>query len=245
MEHPLAVEAGLIGYTTPRPSVGIIGSGPVGIGLATLLALADRNVTIGTAHPSKPALRRLNPSVRVASFADAAEAETVVLSVRHGALRAVVADVGLKLAGKVVVDTTNAWIPADRASAKFSPTMTQGQWCARLLPDSQVARAYSHIDWDLLVPRALSEPGKWGAGYACDSVDAEHVVEQMIRDTGYVPVRVGTLALSADLDVGGAFFSRLLPADHMKQLIGDARPAPDLTGSGSPNQPMQGVPPRP
>ncbi len=90
---------------------------------------------------------------------------------------------------------------------------------ASLLPGSSVVRAFSHIDWDLLVTRATNEPGVWAVGYASDGDDVDKVVEVMIRDMGYVPVKVGSLAESAPIDPGGVLWPRMLTPDAMRALL--------------------------
>ncbi len=90
---------------------------------------------------------------------------------------------------------------------------------ANILPDTRVVRAFSHIDWDLLVPSAVNEPGKWAAGYAADDEDAAQTVESLIVDMGYVPVRVGRLAESASLDPGGVLWPSLLTPEAMRSKL--------------------------
>src|SRR5271163_1937281 len=63
------------------PSIGVLGSGPVGRGLATLLARADYTVTVGTRHPDAPVLAELPFSVTVSGFDEAARADIVFLAV--------------------------------------------------------------------------------------------------------------------------------------------------------------------
>ena len=97
------------------------------------------------------------------------------------------------------------------AAAGLHSGLTEGTWMARIVPDSTVARAFSHIDWDLLVPYAT---GGWAAGYA---IDGDSVfLTRLIEDIGYGPVRVGSLAESGSVDPGGRFWSRTLTADAMR-----------------------------
>ncbi|GAA4263613.1 NADPH-dependent F420 reductase [Dactylosporangium darangshiense] len=203
-----------------RNTIGVIGSGPIGRGIATLLSRSDYSVTLGTRNPSAAKLRDLPAEVAVGSFADAADQETIVLSVVHGVARDLVAGVRARLAGKVVIDTMNAWIRADYVAAGLSEQLTEGSWLAAQLPESSVARAYSHIDWDLLVPRATQQPGVWAAAYAADDPGTRAVTERVIHDSGYVPVLVGKLAESAPLDVGGLLWARMFKPEHMIALLG-------------------------
>ena len=202
----------------PR-TIGVIGSGPVGRGIATLLQRAGYEVTLGTGHPQAPALSELPSAVVVGSFADAADAEAVFIAVAHGAALNVLQPLRNQLAGKVVVDTMNAWIARDYEAAGLSDTLTEGSWLTSVLPGTKVARAFSHIDWDLLVPNATKQPGVWAAAFAASDDDTIDIVEQLIRATGYIPVNVGTLDESAPLDVGGVLWPRMLTPTEMRGVL--------------------------
>ena len=58
-----------------------------------------------------------------------------------------------------------------------------------------------------------------GARAARDSLHATRIVEQMVRDMGYVPVNIGTLAESAPLDIGGVLWPRMLVPEQMRDLL--------------------------
>jgi predicted dinucleotide-binding enzyme len=199
--------------------IGVIGAGPVGLGIATLADRGGDDVLVATRRPGAPDVRALAPSIAVGDAAQAATRELVVTAVLHSAARDLLTPLEPLLAGKVVLDAMNPWLPGARRSAGMCDGETQGTWLARLLPRSRVVRAFSHIDWDLLVPAATEDPGGWAAGYAADEDEAAAVAEALITRMGYTPVRVGDLAHSADLDPGGRFFGRMLrPADMMASI---------------------------
>lgn len=201
------------------PSIGVLGSGPVGRGLATLLARADYSVTLGTRHPDAQVLSELPPTVTVGGFREAARADIVFLAVIHSASRKLVKSLEWQLVGKILVDADNAWIREHYSAAGLSDSLTEGSWMANLLPDTTVVRAFSHIDWNLLVTRAIEQPGIWAVGYASDNASADERVEVLIGDMGYVPVRVGSLADSAPIDPGGVLWPKLLRPQAMRALL--------------------------
>jgi len=201
------------------PSIGVIGSGPVGRGIATLLARAGYDVTLGTRHPDARALSELPSTVIIGGFTEAARADIVFLAVVHSASRELVKSLESQLAGKVLVDADNAWVRQHYAAAGLSDSFTEGSWMASLLPNTSVVRALSHIDWDLLVARAIEEPGKWAVGYASDNADLDETIEALIGDMGYVPVKVGALAESASIDPGGVLWPSLLTPEAMRSLL--------------------------
>jgi predicted dinucleotide-binding enzyme len=205
------------------PAIGIIGSGPVGQGIATLLAGAGYRVVLGTRNPAVKKLPGLPSPVAVGTFEDAAAEDVVFIAIVHSAAEEVVTHLRHHLAGKVLIDTMNAWIAEDYTAAGFSADLTEGSWLARLLPETAVTRAFSHIHQNYMVPRATHEPGVWAAAYAADDPKASEVTAQLIRDMGYVPVLVGTLAQSAPLDVGGVLWPCMLTLADMKTALAGAR----------------------
>jgi predicted dinucleotide-binding enzyme len=81
---------------------------------------------------------------------------------------------------------------------------------AELFPKSSVARAFSHQLAETLWLRGRREPGRWGIGYAADDNDTAWITAEIITQTGFAPIRVGTLADSAPIDPGGVLFPGLL-----------------------------------
>lgn len=201
------------------PSTGVLGSGPVGRGLATLLARAGYRVTLGTRHPGAEVLSELPSTVSVRPFREAADASVVFLAVVHSASQELVKSLEGRLAGKILVDADNAWARQHYVAAGLSDSLTEGSWMAKILPKTSIVRAFSHIDWDLLVARATNEPGVWAAGYASDNRNVDKVVEMLIRDMGYVPFRVGSLTDSAPIDPGGSLWPSLLTPEEMRAVL--------------------------
>lgn len=201
-------------------SVGIVGSGPIGQGLATLWAQAGYEVTLGTRSAVSASLVSVPDSVRRGTFEDAARHDVVVLAVRHDGAAAVTTRLAPLLEGSVVIDTMNAvTVREGRAASALEDGLTEGQWLARLLPGAVVVRAFSHIQDELLVSRARKTPGAWAVAYATDATAERSRIEQVIADTGYAPVFAGSLAQSSILDPGGAAFPRLLTRAELRGLV--------------------------
>jgi len=200
-------------------TIGVLGSGPMGRGFATLLSRAGYEVTLGTRRAGAPELAGLPPAVLVSSFAEAAAGEVVFVAVAHAAARALLTSLAPELAGKTLISSNNAWIRADYAAAGLSASLTEGSWMGGFLPGTSVARAFSHIDQGYLVTKAVAEPGKWAVSYATDDIASAATVEDLIRDMGYVPYLIGTLAQSAPLDYDGVLSHRLLTPQEMQTAL--------------------------
>jgi len=201
------------------PSIGVLGSGPVGQGIAELLSRADYPVSLGTRSPDSAKLDRLPLQVRRTTFAQAAQADCVFLAVLHSASRDLVTSLEDDLKGKLLVDTDNAWLPGHAQAAGLNGSLTEGSWLAQLLPEVRVTRAFSHIDWDKLVPAATHQPDTWAVGYAADDPQAATQLETLIRAMRYLPYRVGGLAESAAVDVGGILWPGMYTPVDMHALL--------------------------
>ena len=205
---------------TAGGSIGIVGSGPIGRGLATLWAQAGYEVTLGARSVASAALVNVPDPVRVGTFEDAARHDVVVLAVRHDGAADVATRLAPLLRGSLVLDTMNAvTVREGRAASALEDGLTEGQWLARLLPESTAVRAFSHIQDELLVSRARKTPGVWAVAYATDATTERPRIEQLISDTGYAPVFAGSLAQSSILDPGGAAFPRLLTRADLHGLV--------------------------
>jgi len=177
---------------------------------------------VGTRRPEAARRHGLPPEIGIGTVQRAADAEVVIIAVRHPAAPPVLAMVRRQLAGKVLIDTLSAWILRDYIAAGLSGSRTEGCWLAAQVPEALVARAFSHIDCDMLVSRPTMQPGKWAAAYAADHPRAARVTERLLADVGYVPVHLGTLADSAPLDVGGVLWPYMFTPDDMRAILADA-----------------------
>jgi hypothetical protein len=117
-----------------------------------------------------------------------------------------------RLAGAVIIDPSNPslWHDDGVITIKDPGGKTSGTVTAELFPKSLVSRAFSHQLAETLWLRGCRQPGRWGIGYATDDNDTACVTAEIITQTGFVPVRVGTLVHSAPIDPGGVLFPGLL-----------------------------------
>lgn len=199
-------------------TIGIIGTGPIGRGLAELWHRAGYQVTLGARSATSESAQLASEGIPVTTYDEAASAEIVVLSVPHAASEAVIHRLSERLIDKVVISTTNAATLNNGQIVSALPLgESEGLRLSRLLPKSRIVRAFSHIQHELLVSRATMTPGLWAVGYATDH--AEHTqAELLLSDTGYSPISVGSLNNSAILDPGGAFFPRMLTKSEAQNL---------------------------
>jgi predicted dinucleotide-binding enzyme len=132
--------------------IGILGSGMVGQALAAGFVKEGWEVMVGSNHPEKLAeFERTNPQVKPGTFAEAADfGEVVVLSVKGSAAEAVLRDLpAAKLAGKVVIDTTNpiADAPPENGVLKFFTNLDESlmERLQKLAPQAHFVKAFNSV----------------------------------------------------------------------------------------------------
>ena len=204
-----------------RKQISILGAGKIGLALATLWLRAGHSVCLGSRHPEKlqSVLDALGPNLSIKSIKEAAaENDIILLAVPYSAVEDLISEIKNDVNNKMIIDATNpfGFSPEGHVISTLGPTMTEGTYMANLLPQSTVIRAFSHILDELLVSRGTKQPGLFAIAMAGDHPAAKSQVAALIRDTGFVPVDIGSLAESGPLDPGGILFPHLLTAADMQ-----------------------------
>jgi predicted dinucleotide-binding enzyme len=196
--------------------IAVVGAGLIGSALAGHLILAGNKVTIGARRPeafSPPDYQRDDIDYPIRAIEEAIDgAEVAILAIPNAAVASFADQYRDRLAGAVIIDPSNPFLWHDDGvmtikdlGGKTSATVT-----AELFPKSSVARAFSHQLAETLWLRGRREPGQWAIGYAADDDNTAWITFDIITQTGFVPIRVGTLAQSAAVDPGGVLFPGLL-----------------------------------
>src|SRR4051794_36530249 len=159
--------------------VAIIGAGNIGGTLATALARAGHEVTVGVRDPGG----RIVEGAAVSGLADAlVGAQAVVLALPGPAVEPFLAEHGPALDGVVVVDAANSvggGGPAHHAAA-----------FAEHAPGALMVRAFNTLGWENFAEPAFGD--EVADLFWCGPEGrASEVAEQLIRDVGLRPVRVG------------------------------------------------------
>ena len=181
-------------------NIGIIGSGAVGQQLAADLVKLGHAVTIGTRDPSKLAeFSSQNPGVKIESNAQAATfGEMILLATNWGGTQnAIILANPANLAGKVVVDITNA---LDFASGKPALALgwntSAGELVQSWLPNSHVVKALNIVTaFAMLNPKEFigGDPDMFVAG---NDEGAKKTVSSFLESVGWGVVDLGDITMS-------------------------------------------------
>ena len=202
--------------------IGIIGTGRVGGALATHWTKAGHEVLMSSRHPEelRPLATSLGARARVGTPKEAASfGDVVLVSVPYAAMPDIGRDNAAQLKGKVVLDTSNPVESRDGAMALAAQKKGVGMATAELLPGARVVRAFNCIPAASLANNANRKPERIAIPIGGDDAQALSVAERLVRDAGFDPVVVGSLAQTRQFDLGAPLASRQFTAAEMRKAI--------------------------
>src|SRR6185369_8373013 len=139
--------------------IGVIGAGNIGGTVGKLWIDAGHEVRFASRHPDdlQPLLDKLGPRASAGTSADAAKfGDVVMITVPLKAIPPLAREIGPLVAGKVVLDTSNAYPQRDgetAAEAKSHPAGTAG-WAASLFKGARWVKAFNSVYYKTLANEA-------------------------------------------------------------------------------------------
>lgn len=197
-------------------SIALIGPGRHGTAIAQLFASHGIDVVVfhhreAKAQQAAQAIRLVANEATVSVAPDLASVvegqELVVLSTLWDApQRAVLAELGDKLSGKVLLDVSN---PLDVTPAGIIPRQpvegSAGQFLATLLPQgAKHAKAFSNLATAFIREGADQSP-RAVLPFLADSAETAEIIRPYLTAIGWQPWLVGGIERSADLEIGGKY----------------------------------------
>jgi predicted dinucleotide-binding enzyme len=202
--------------------IGIIGTGRIGGALARHWVNAGHEVFMSSRHPEEleALAKELGPRAHVGLPREAAAFGSVVLvSVPYGALPQIGTDFAAELAGKVIIDTSNPVAGRDGPEVPEWQRKGAGVSTAELLKTDRVVRAFNCIPAASLAGRADRQPERIAIPIGGDDAAAIAIAERLIREAGFDPVMIGTLAESRQFDLGQPLAQGNLSAAELRARI--------------------------
>jgi predicted dinucleotide-binding enzyme len=173
-------------------------------------------------HPEElePLAKELGARAHVGQPQEAASFGSVVLvSVPFGAMPQLGADFADELAGKVIIDTSNPVDPRDGPQAAEWQRKGAGVSTAELLKSNRVVRAFNCIPAASLAGQANRQPARIAIPIGGDDAAAIAIAERLVRDAGFDPVMVGTLAETRQFDLRQPLAQGNLSAAELRALM--------------------------
>lgn len=194
---------------TQKSKVAVIGLGNIGTAVVTNLVKGNRSVIVAdkTFEKANALSQKLGSLVKPANIADAVkDADIVVLAIYFDPIKEFFKTYATDLEGKIIVDPSNPIAPDENGGFKkiIGAEESAGQILSTLLPnDAKLAKALGTLGTASLAGASFQTPEKAVEFYATDdnSIDAE--IEDLIRDNGFEPLKVGGLNQSIRIEVFG------------------------------------------
>jgi len=182
--------------------IGIIGSGHVGITLASGLSELGHEVLLGTGTPDKQSDLRaqVGDKVTVGSFEDAAKhGDLVIFAVKGTKAEEIMKKLAPQLAGKTVIDTTNPIAdapPVDGVVQYFTDnSQSLFERLVAIAPDAKLVKAFNSVGNGVMVrPDFTTDGGSvLPTMFICgDDQGAKKQVTSLLAELGWEAADMGS-----------------------------------------------------
>jgi predicted dinucleotide-binding enzyme len=205
--------------------IGIIGAGMIGATMAKLWASAGHDIRLSSRHPDAlhALVDTLGPNAAVATPAQAAAfGDVVMLTVPLSAVPGLAPELAPLLAGKVVVDTGNAYEKRDGDSARDATNHSGGSaaWAAAFFPKARWVKGFNTVYFKVLESEAHRAGDRVGIPLASDDRDAMDLVAGLVRDAGFDPVIAGALARGKEFEPGAPTYNTGMSGSEVRKVLG-------------------------
>jgi len=203
--------------------IGIVGAGMIGSTMARLWVDAGHEVQLASRHPDdlRELVAALGPRGAAGTSAEAAAfGDVVMLTVPLRAIPELARDLAPSLAGKVVLDTGNAYEQRDGSAALEATAHPQGSagWAAAMFPAARWVKAFNSVYFKTLLSEAHRDGDRVGIPLAGNDGAAVQVAAQLVRDAGFDPVVVGTLARGREFEPNTAPYNTGMSGRQLRAL---------------------------
>lgn len=195
--------------STKKPKVAVIGLGNIGKVVASNLVKGNREVILASNkfEDAKALAQQLGSLAKAAEVAAAIkEAEIVVLSVWFSTTQELLVNYATELQGKIVIDPSNPIAPDGKGGFTkiIGADESAGQIISGLLPKgAKLVKALGTLGAGSLASSAFQKPESAVLFYAMDDDSVTSRIEDLIKDNGFEPVRIGGIDQSIRIEVFG------------------------------------------
>jgi NADPH-dependent F420 reductase len=188
-------------------NVTIIGAGNMGRAIGTRAVAGGHSVTFVDANPETAektaaevkATARNGARISTASLGDAKLGDVVVLAVWYGTNIEIARQLGVKLAGKVVVDIANPLNSTYDGLATAPDSSSAEDLAKAIASGAKVVKAFNTTyAGTLLAGEVAGQP--LDVFVAGDDADAKSKVAELVKDGGMRPVDVGPLSRARHIE---------------------------------------------
>jgi 8-hydroxy-5-deazaflavin:NADPH oxidoreductase len=205
--------------------IGVVGAGMIGSTLAKLWVEAGHEVRLASRHPEElqPLVESLGKNASAGTVADTAKfGEVVVLTVPLAAVPDLARDLVPLLAGKVVLDTGNAYEKRDGDRARQATRHPRGSagWAAAMFPGARWVKAFNTVYFKTLASEAHRKGDRVGIPLAGDDSEALDTAAGLARDAGLDPVIIGPLERGIEFEPETRPYNTGMSGRDLRALFG-------------------------
>lgn len=194
---------------TSEAKVAIIGLGNIGRALATNLAKGNRSViladrTFAKAQSLAKELGSLAQALEIPAAVQ--EADIIIPTIWFTSIPEFIEQYESQLEGKIIVDPSNPIAPDEKGAffKTIDEAQSAGQVNAALLPKgAKLAKAFGTLGVASLSGASGQTPDLAVLFYATDDRSIDGLIEELIWDAGFEPLRVGGIDQSIRIEVFG------------------------------------------
>lgn len=202
--------------------IGIIGSGNIGGTIGGLWVKSGHPVLFSSRHPEelKGMVAKLGSLAQAGSVEQAvAFGDALFIAVPYGAIPQIGRDYSAAMKGKVMLDACNAVQARDGAIADEVEQNGIGIITQKYFPGVHVVRAFNTMSYAVFAREANRPDPKLAIPIAGDDPKAVQVAAALVRDAGFDPVTVGTLADARRFQRGQPGYGQQVTAAELKQKL--------------------------
>jgi 8-hydroxy-5-deazaflavin:NADPH oxidoreductase len=202
--------------------IGIIGSGNIGGTIGGLWVKKGHSVFFSSRHPEelKDMIAKLGSLAKAGTVEEAvAFGDVLFIAVPYGAIPQIGKDYSARMKGKVMLDACNAVSTRDGAVADEVEQNGIGVTTQKYFPGVRIVRAFNTMSYMVFAREANRPDPKLAIPIAGDDPQAVQVAAALVRDAGFDPVTVGTLADARRFQRGQPGYGQQVSAAELKQKL--------------------------
>lgn len=192
-----------------KPKVAIIGLGNIGQVVATNLVNSGRPVNLSNRDfaKAKALSGKLGDSAQAMDIETAIrESDIIVLSVWYNVIHEFLGKYSSALQGKIIIDPSNPIAPDDKGGFVkiIGEKESAGQLNTKILPrGAKLVKALGTLGAASLANASRQKPEPKVLFYANDDASLNDKIDELIRDCGFEPLRIGGIDKSIRIEVFG------------------------------------------
>lgn len=195
---------GLLASSANGERIAVLGTGMMGSALGPRLAAAGHVISYGTRNPEADYVAALieqtGPGATALPHAQAIDgADIVIIAVPWRAVESLVAPLKDELAGKTVIDITNAIENAEDGLPMLMVETSGAEMLQSHLPESRIVKAFNTVGFHV-VAQPERAPGGVTVPVASDHAGAKADAIMLVEQLGFEPFDAGPLRFARTLE---------------------------------------------